>query len=638
MGFVGHAWRSGQATDPEVNTGAASTATVSGVAPTNFVRDRSITLTVTGTGFTAASVLYASYSPIATTFDSATQLRCTSFNTTPDSGVDGTIPIGVVKPGEKISGTVNFTAGAAGGSTAPAQVTGLTVGTVTSTTVALTWTTPANGGSTITDYLVEYSSNGGTSYNTFIHAPSPTTSITVSGLVTLTAYLFRVSAINAVGTGTASATASTTTLAVVPAQVTGLSTGAYTDTTVALSWTAPANGGSAITDYKVEWSLNGANSWTIFSHSASTATSRTVTGLTPGTGYDFRVSALNGIGYGPVSSIASWQTDQVPDQPFSLTASQTGINTVSLSWGPAGGAGTAASGYKIERAPDASGSPGTWTTIVPNTGNTSTAYVDTVSPGSYWYQVSGINVVGTGPASTPFGAVGVVPPVTTVSSAGQSNNSTTTGLITFQNPPALDGDLQVVVWGMQSTTEAADITNNQSMTRVAPPFVANDTVTRIHSAWILSVPSKASMPSTVQFSNTSASRKVAINILVRNANIYAASDALIVNTSSGSYASTGTTARTISALTPTINGRAYASFSATFASPNDHAVATAPAGWTLVNSYLEPVGGTTSVSRNIVYIYEKAAVSGVSTGTCTLTYVGTPAQATGFMFVIRGFF
>ena len=83
MSFVGHGWRSGTATDPAVNTGAASTATVTVLAPNTFIRKSSITLTVTGTGFTAATVLYANYSPIATTYDSATQLRCTSFNTTP---------------------------------------------------------------------------------------------------------------------------------------------------------------------------------------------------------------------------------------------------------------------------------------------------------------------------------------------------------------------------------------------------------------------------------------------------------------------------------------------------------------------------------------------------------------------------
>ena len=109
MAYVGGGWRSGQATDPAVNTGAASTATVTTLAPTTFLRGQSITLTVTGTGFTAATQLYGNFNPLATTYDSATQLRCTSFNTALDSGGAGTINVGVVKPGEKLSATRPFT-------------------------------------------------------------------------------------------------------------------------------------------------------------------------------------------------------------------------------------------------------------------------------------------------------------------------------------------------------------------------------------------------------------------------------------------------------------------------------------------------------------------------------------------------
>jgi IPT/TIG domain len=107
MSFVGHGWRSGQASDI---TGSAATPTVSGIAPTTYARKNVITLTVTGTGFTAQSVIYAEYNPCATTYDSATQLRCTSFNTTPDNGLAGVIDMGVRNPGQVISGTRPFTA------------------------------------------------------------------------------------------------------------------------------------------------------------------------------------------------------------------------------------------------------------------------------------------------------------------------------------------------------------------------------------------------------------------------------------------------------------------------------------------------------------------------------------------------
>jgi len=107
MSYVGGGWRSGQASD---NTGAASTATVTTISPTTFIRGRSITMTVTGTGFTPTSIIYAGFNPCATVFDSATQVHCDSFNTTPDNGQAGTINVGVRKPGEVISGTRPFTA------------------------------------------------------------------------------------------------------------------------------------------------------------------------------------------------------------------------------------------------------------------------------------------------------------------------------------------------------------------------------------------------------------------------------------------------------------------------------------------------------------------------------------------------
>ena len=111
MTFVGHGWRSGGVTDPSVNTGAASTATVGSLTPNTGPRSAGlISLTVTGTGFTANTVIYAAYSPVPTTYVSATSLTTTAFNSRPDSGAAGNIPVGVVKPGEKISNTVNFAA------------------------------------------------------------------------------------------------------------------------------------------------------------------------------------------------------------------------------------------------------------------------------------------------------------------------------------------------------------------------------------------------------------------------------------------------------------------------------------------------------------------------------------------------
>ena len=72
--------------------------------------------------------------------------------------------------------------------------------------LAVTWTVPAStGGSNITDYLVKYSSNNGSTWTNFVHPVSTATSLTVTGLANGTAYVIKVIAKNAVGISLASA-------------------------------------------------------------------------------------------------------------------------------------------------------------------------------------------------------------------------------------------------------------------------------------------------------------------------------------------------------------------------------------------------------------------------------------------------
>ena len=91
--------------------------------------------------------------------------------------------------------------------------------------------------------------------------------------------------------------------ATVPDQVTGLVSTSLAQTAIGLSWAAPPDGGSAIVNYLVEY-RTGTAPFAAFAHTASTATSLTVTGLSASTPYDLRVSAINGVGTGAPMDLA----------------------------------------------------------------------------------------------------------------------------------------------------------------------------------------------------------------------------------------------------------------------------------------------------------------------------------------------
>ena len=181
------------------------------------------------------------------------------------------------------------------------------------TSVSLSWTAPSNGGSAITDYLIQYSSNGGSSWTTFADGTSASTTATVTGLTNGTSYVFRVAAVNIAGAGNYSSASSP----VVPAGV-PVAPGAPTPTagnaSVSLSWTAPSANGSAITDYKIYYSTSASGTYTLFSDTVSTTTSVTVTGLTNGTAYFFKIAAVNSVGDSALSAASTSSTPAAP--PF----------------------------------------------------------------------------------------------------------------------------------------------------------------------------------------------------------------------------------------------------------------------------------------------------------------------------------
>jgi len=137
----------------------------------------------------------------------------------------------------------------------------------------------------------------------------------------------------------------TVTLLTVPNAPTNL-TAIAGNSQVTLNWIAPTlvlrHENNVITDYLIEYKLSSESTWSTFADGTSTSTSATVTGLSNGQSYDFRVSAINDIGTGPPSAIAS-ATLTVPNTTVTwqnmigVTASGNDLITSNWSsWGSVG--------------------------------------------------------------------------------------------------------------------------------------------------------------------------------------------------------------------------------------------------------------------------------------------------------------
>ena len=101
-------------------------------------------------------------------------------------------------------------------SKAPSAPESLTVSARAPTTITLSWTTPFNGGSTITKYQIKQDTG---SYADISGSDESTTSYTVTGLSEETEYTFSVRAVNTDGGGAESSVTTTTTDGTAPALI-----------------------------------------------------------------------------------------------------------------------------------------------------------------------------------------------------------------------------------------------------------------------------------------------------------------------------------------------------------------------------------------------------------------------------------
>ena len=273
--------------------------------------------------------------------------------------------------------------------------------------INLAWTAPSyTGGVPLIGYRIEVSEDRGSSWSDLVSKTrSATTTYSHTGLRPGSTRYYRVSAINQVGAGDPSGVSVATTVATVPYRPTGLTATADGTARIDLSWTAPAfDGGARITGYRIEVSENGGGTWTDLTantHSANTTYSHT--GLDPATTRYYRVSAVNSVGTGDPSSIASATTDAtVPDAPTNLMATASEPTRIDLTWtAPGYDGGAAITGYRIEVSEDGV----VWANLAATITSATTYSHNGLPPGSTrHYRVSATNSAGTGMPSAAASA------------------------------------------------------------------------------------------------------------------------------------------------------------------------------------------------------------------------------------------
>ena len=189
------------------------------------------------------------------------------------------------------------------------------------------------------------------------------------------------------------------------------------DGQVTLSWTSNGDGGSAITEWEYQQKEGSRDwgPWTDICVTASDAdcpseTSWTVTDLTNGTAYRFRVRAVNANGAGGASPESEAATPAAAPPAPSKPAVVGGDGQVTLTWTSNGDGGSALTEWEYQQK-EGSGDWGAWTDVCATTsdadcpGKTSWTVTNLSNGTAYRFKVRAVNATGAGAASPESEAV-----------------------------------------------------------------------------------------------------------------------------------------------------------------------------------------------------------------------------------------
>ncbi len=306
--------------------------------------------------------------------------------------------------------------------------------------VRLTWGRPPSD-SPITGYKVEWSTDGGTNWETLIGYDDLTRTryqFLSSRLTPGSVFHFRVLARSALGDSAPSDAVSVTAAS---ASGSGIATNVRVRQTSAnaaqISWDAPTDLPSGIQTfgYNVYKSDDDGDFWSQFARDVTTTTYTDVQ-VSAGKTYGYRVTTWTGPSENEAlqsqfsdAAFLTITTATAPGAPTGLTATASGPTIINLSWtAPTNTGGAAITGYQIEVSPNGTSN---WGDLVANTGSTTTGYVHRgLDAGTTrHYRVRAINSVGPGAVSattsattdTPNATVPAAPTQLTATAAGRTS-------------------------------------------------------------------------------------------------------------------------------------------------------------------------------------------------------------------------
>ncbi len=304
----------------------------------------------------------------------------------------------------------------------PAAPSGLTATAVSGSQINLAW---GDNATNETEFVLEVSSDGGTTFALLATRGADTTSYSHTGLSPETTRHYRVKARNAGGDSAWSNVAFATTPQVPPAAPTNLNATALSSSEIRLNW----NDVSGEQGYRIE-RRQGNDPFAVVTNVAANVTTYTDGGLQPNKVYVYRVLAFNQAGNSDWSNEASARTLRSrPSPPHSLTSAAISATQVDLAWSDEN---EDEQGFILERSENAGVS---WSQVASLPANVTRAS-DTSAQGgkSYQYRLKAWNDVGqsdpsnVASVSTPAAVVLASLTVTPASVRGRRN---ATGKVTL---------------------------------------------------------------------------------------------------------------------------------------------------------------------------------------------------------------